>query len=68
MLAPIVDRLAPGAGVRPSCVYHTPVERAVFDDHPAFALAADLGFGLIYRLRPALRKEVPVARRILGDE
>ncbi len=68
VLAPIVDRLAAGNRREVVVLYHTPVERTVLDEHPAFALAADLGFGLIYRLRPALRKEVPVARRILGDE
>jgi SAM-dependent methyltransferase len=32
-------------------VYHTPVERAAVDDMDAFDLIADLGFGLVYKLR-----------------
>ena len=33
-------------------LYHTPVERAAVDAAHAFELAADLGFGLVFRLRP----------------
>jgi SAM-dependent methyltransferase len=68
VLAPILERLAAGNRREVALLYHTPVERAVLDEHPAFALERDLGFGLIYRLRSAARKEVPVARRILGSE
>jgi SAM-dependent methyltransferase len=32
-------------------LYHTPVERDVIDATEAFELVADLGFGLVYRLR-----------------
>jgi len=63
VLGPILDRLAAGARRSVAILYHTPVERAVLDGHPAFVLERDLGFGLIY----VLRKEVPVARRILAD-
>lgn len=51
VLGPIVARLAAGRGREVAVAYHTPVERAVFDEHPAFEIAADLGFGLVYRLR-----------------
>ncbi len=67
VLAPVVDRLAQNPRREVTILYHTPVERAVLDAHPAFALAADLGFGVVYRsTRAALNKEVPVERRILG--
>ena len=62
VLAPILDRLAAGPAREVTVLYHTPVERAVLDEHPAFALERDLGIGLVYRLRRELR----VARRILG--
>ena len=55
----ILDRLAANPRGEVAILYHTPVERAVLDAHPAFELAAELGFGLVY-------KEVPVGRRILG--
>jgi SAM-dependent methyltransferase len=48
VLAPLADRIAAradGAFV----VYHTPLERAVFDDDPRYERAADLGFALAYR-------------------
>lgn len=71
VLGPILDRLAATPRREVVLLYHTPVERAVVDAHPAFELATDLGFGLVYRFRraardPELNKEVPVARRILG--
>lgn len=64
VLAPILDRLAAGPGREVAILYHTPVERAVLDEHQAFELAADLGIGLVYRLRRELRVE----RRMLGSE
>jgi 16S rRNA G966 N2-methylase RsmD len=53
VLAPVLDRLA---GLRHEVVvlYHTPLERALIDAHPAFALAAELGIGLVYRVRREL--------------
>jgi predicted RNA methylase len=61
VLAPLLDRLcSPRREL--VLVYHTPVERAVVDAHPAFELASDLGFGLIYRSR----RELHVPRRIIG--
>jgi SAM-dependent methyltransferase len=50
ILRPILDRLAGGPQREVAILYHTPVERAVLDEHPAFALEHDLGVGLIYRL------------------
>jgi hypothetical protein len=32
-------------------LYHTPVERDTIDATESFELVADLGFGLVYRLR-----------------
>jgi tRNA A58 N-methylase Trm61 len=32
-------------------LYHTPVDRAAIDATDAFELVADLGFGLVYRVR-----------------
>lgn len=56
--APVLDGVLAGlraAGERSEVVvlYHTPVERAAFDATGAFELRADLGFGLVYRLRRA---------------
>ncbi len=34
-------------------LYHTPVERAAIEATNRFTLEADLGFGLVYRLKPA---------------
>ena len=50
VLGPILDRLAANRRREVTLLYHTPVERAVLDAHPAFALTADLGFGLAYHL------------------
>jgi SAM-dependent methyltransferase len=61
ILGPILDRLANRRGEL-ALVYHTPVERATIDAHSAFELVADLGVGLIYRIR----REVDAGRRILG--
>jgi hypothetical protein len=54
ILAPILDRLAGDRRREVAIAYHTPVERALIDEHPAFAKVADLGFGLVYRLRREL--------------
>ncbi|HEV8023133.1 MAG TPA: class I SAM-dependent methyltransferase [Candidatus Lustribacter sp.] len=62
VLAPILDRLSAGPRREVVLVYHTPIERATVDAHPAFELIADLGFGLIYQAR----REVYVPRRIIG--
>jgi SAM-dependent methyltransferase len=47
IMAPVIAALAQRAD---GCtvLYHTPLERALFDAHPAFTLVDDLGFGLIY--------------------
>jgi SAM-dependent methyltransferase len=44
MLARVLGSARPVA-----VLYHTPVERAVLDAHPAFELVRDLGFALVYR-------------------
>lgn len=59
ILAPLLERLAADRRREVALLYHTPVERAAIDAHPAFTLERDLGFGLIYRLR----REVEGARR-----
>jgi SAM-dependent methyltransferase len=51
ILAPILARLAADASREVTVAYHTPLERDVLDEHPAFELTTDLGFGLIYRFR-----------------
>lgn len=63
VLGPILDRLAAGPSREVTILYHTPVERQALDAHPAFELASDLGFALVYRLRRELRVE----RRMLPD-
>ena len=51
VLDAVVERLKSGArSARVAVLYHTPVERSALDRDPAFALIADLGFGLVYRL------------------
>jgi SAM-dependent methyltransferase len=62
VLGPLLDRLSADRRRDVVLVYHTPVERATVDAHPAFELIADLGIGLIYQVR----REVHGARRILG--
>jgi SAM-dependent methyltransferase len=62
VLAPLLERLTGDPRREVAIAYHTPVERAVFDEHPAFALEHDLGFGLVYRFR----RELEVPRRILA--
>jgi hypothetical protein len=47
-------RLQRGAAREVVLLYHTPVERATIDADGAFALLADVGFGLAYRLRRSL--------------
>jgi SAM-dependent methyltransferase len=62
VLAPMLDRLAGDERREVVLLYHTPLERATIDAHPAFELIADLGFGLIYRVRRELHDQ----RRIIG--
>lgn len=62
VLAPLLDRLSADRRRDVVLVYHTPIERAIVDAHPAFELVADLGFGLVYRTR----REVYVPRRMIG--
>jgi len=62
VLAPMLERLCADRRRDVALVYHTPVERATIDAHPAFELIADLGIGLIY----VSHKELHGARRILG--
>lgn len=47
----VVETLAARTNGQCWVLYHTPVHRAVLDEHAWFELAADLGFGAIYRLR-----------------
>lgn len=54
--APVLDAVlinlrAGGARREVVMLYHTPVERATIEASEAFELVADLGFGLVYRLR-----------------
>ena len=54
--APLLDTvlanlMSPGEPREVVVLYHTPVERATLDAHEAFEPVADLGFGLVYRLR-----------------
>ena len=62
VLTPLLDHLAAGPDRDVVLVYHTPVERAAIDAHPAFELVADRFVGLIYRNR----RELPDPRRMLG--
>jgi len=52
-LRKLVDRIAQECAGAVAIMYHTPVHRAVLDEHPAFELAADLGFGRVYRKGPS---------------
>lgn len=54
MLARIVQNLmACGGGRDVVVLYHTPVHRSVFEASAAFEVIADLGLGVVYRLRAA---------------
>ncbi len=55
--APVLDAVLVNLRARPErrevvLLYHTPVQRATVEASEAFELTADLGFGLVYRLRP----------------
>ena len=50
VLVAVLDRLARQKG-NVAIVYHTPIEAATLDDHPAFAAAGDAGVGRIWRSR-----------------
>jgi SAM-dependent methyltransferase len=54
VLQALLRRLQRGAAREVVLLYHTPVERATIDADGAFALLADVGFGLAYRLRRSL--------------
>ncbi len=62
VLGPLLDRLCADRRRDVALVYHTPVERATVDAHPAFELIADLGFGLVY----LARRELHAGRRMFG--
>lgn len=47
----LVDRIAAECLGEAYVMYHTPVHRRVLDDHPAFCLYADLGYGAIFEKR-----------------
>jgi hypothetical protein len=49
-LSRIVQTLAHRADGDCYIAYHTPVHRAVLDEHPGAALVADLQFGAVYRI------------------
>jgi SAM-dependent methyltransferase len=49
VLAGILDRLAAGSPRDVVLIYHTPVERALIEAHPAFELIAAEPMGAVYR-------------------
>jgi SAM-dependent methyltransferase len=56
ILGDVLTNVRAAAGEREVVLlYHTPVERGAIDATGAFALVADLGFGLVYRLGKASR-------------
>jgi SAM-dependent methyltransferase len=51
VLGAVVDRLLARRPQRElTIIYHTPVHRAVIEETRRFALVADLGYGVVYRL------------------
>ncbi len=48
-LRKLVDRIAQECNADLYIMYHTPLHRAVLDQHPNFEVVAHLGFGRIYR-------------------
>ena len=62
VLGPLLERLCADRRRDVALIYHTPVERACIDGHPAFELIADLGFGLVY----LARRELHAGRRMFG--
>ena len=50
LLAAFAQRLASDATSDVALIYHTPVERAVIEAHPAYELIAEEPFGVVYRL------------------
>ncbi len=61
VLAPLLDRLAMDPRRDVTLLYHTPVERAIIEDHPAFELAGETNAGAAYRLVASSRSS-PRAR------
>ncbi|HEX3551392.1 MAG TPA: class I SAM-dependent methyltransferase [Candidatus Elarobacter sp.] len=49
----VATLLATRAGREVVLLYHTPVERDAIEATGAFAVVADLGFGVVYRLAPS---------------
>ena len=49
VVAAVVRRLIAHESGDVAIAYHTPVERAVIEETHAFRIAADLGFGVVYR-------------------
>lgn len=46
----VLERLAEDRDRNVALVYHTPVERALIDAHPAFELCGETPFGAVYRV------------------
>jgi SAM-dependent methyltransferase len=61
VLAEVLDRLARDVTREVALVYHTPVERAVIEGHPAFELTGESQAGAVYRLVASSRAS-PAAR------
>lgn len=52
VLAPLVDRIARRRGHETAVLYHTPVERAAIEAHPAYELVGELPFGIAFSTVP----------------
>ena len=51
VVRPVAERLAAHVSGTVTIAYHTPVERAILDELPAFACIAEFPFGAIWRSR-----------------
>jgi SAM-dependent methyltransferase len=54
VVRPVIERLVAHCSGVVTIAYHTPVERAVLDEHPALACIAEFPFGAIWSLRPGV--------------
>jgi SAM-dependent methyltransferase len=63
ILGPILDRLAAGPEREVAIAYHTPVARTLLDEHPSFALVAEVAPGLVYQRRKELEAQRRMQRR-----
>lgn len=62
ILSRVLERLSEGHARHVAVAYHTPVERALFEAHPAFELVSEIPFGAVFILRRTAHTATLAAR------